>query len=164
MKHPSLKNLQDYFENELDTKHATAIKEHTDECQRCSLILSEIAKVDVLFSKAIKGNVSPEVKSQTLKRASTLLKQRRAKTSQRKESSRLRKEKLDQAQEAFINWHLEALRELKIPALQAASLSLFLVVLTKLSTTQNLVIEDKLIDDSVQVIYSEGEGEYNEVN
>ena len=37
----------DYFENEIDS---SKLREHLDQCEKCSQVVTEMAKVDVLFS------------------------------------------------------------------------------------------------------------------
>ena len=56
-----------------------------------------------------------------------------------------------------------ALAELKIPVLQTAAISLFLVVLTKVATTETYIEYKQIISDDVQVISSELLGEDNEI-
>ena len=73
MKHPSFKDLQDYFEAELESRE---ISMHIEHCNRCSKIMSEMAKVDILVSK-LKKDKEYSKKEELFRDAAKLLSKRR---------------------------------------------------------------------------------------
>lgn len=162
MKHPSFKELQDYFECESPDDLSIRVKNHTENCDKCSHVLSEMAKVDVLFSKQEQIQVPVEVKDEVLSKAKYLLKQKRNSIQLSTDKKEKRKEKISEAISVLESLKQGALAEFKIPALQTAAISLFLIVLTKVATTETYIEYNQVISDDVQVISSELLGEDNE--
>lgn len=162
MKHPTLKQLQDYFENEISEQVSESLRAHLEECDKCSNILSEMAKVDVIFSKPIDLEVPRSIKNTVFANASVLLKTKRDKVDLKQAKKDKRKEQLVKTLDILKELKEGALSELKIPALQTAAISLFLVLLTKVATTETYIDNSQIINDDVRVINSEYLGDDNE--
>lgn len=155
MKHPSIKVLQDYFENEAESKTVDSLSNHIKNCNKCSLILSEIAKLDIIFAKSEVKDVPLDLKEKTMSKANLVLKRRRE----------LLKEKSLKAQtKQSRRERVSAFVDLKMPALQASALLLFIVVFTEVSRTEVITINEKVINNEFKVFYSDLEGEINEDN
>lgn len=163
MKHPSFKQLQDYFESEETGSFDFAIQRHMEQCDQCTKILEQMAKVDILFSKAEQMSLSQGVEDKIFSAASRLLEEKRQKIDVKNNQKLKRKERIDTAIKSFDDFKKNALSELKIPALQTAALSAFLILLTKYATTQTVIKNYKVISDDVQVITSELSGEEDEI-
>jgi hypothetical protein len=163
MKHPSLKQLQDYFENEESSFNDEQMKSHLDSCDKCSAILSEMAKVDILISKSSRSVVvSEEVKINTLSNANALLAQIRQSKASKVEKKEKRIEKVNSVITDINELRKNALNELKFPALQAAAAMLVLGVVTEYARTSVEIEEYKILNDEVTVVYSELQGDKNE--
>lgn len=162
MKHPSLRQLQDYFENEVSEDFSTRIRKHLEECDRCSQILSEMAKVDIYFAKDKQFQIEPELKQEIFQNAKELLKYRKEKTDLKKQKRQVRKEQVSDFISKISEFREGAFSELKTPLLQTMAISLFLVIITKMGTTQTYIETKKIIKDDVEVIHSELLGEENE--
>lgn len=163
MKHPSFKELQDYFECESSDDLSSRIKKHIETCDKCSQVLSEMAKVDVLFSKQDEVEVSSEVKEVIFSKAHLMLKKKRDSIQANVNKKEKRKEKVTEAISILESLKEGALAEFKMPALQTAAIGLFLVVLTKVATTETYIEYNQIISDDVQVVSSELLGEDNEI-
>jgi hypothetical protein len=159
MNHPSLKDLQDYFEAEVNSTH---IKLHLDSCERCSLIIGQMAKVDILFSKSAKIEVSKPVKEKVFANALLLLKEKREKIDLRLEKKNLRAQQREDILKKIAKLRRDALSELQMPIMQSAALAMLLIVFTKLSTTHTEIEHYKIIENDTAVIYSELQGDNNE--
>lgn len=155
MKHPSFKILQDYFENETNSDK---LRIHLHNCQKCSVVLSEMAKVDVLFSKANEIKVRGEVKKATFSAASVLLKELRDKKEIKSAKQENRKDKIENLVRFVRDWKEDALGELKLPALQVGSMAIMLFVITKVATTSVEVEHYQIINNDIEVTYSELQG------
>ena len=165
MKHPSLKQLQDYFENEKSNFNDDQMKSHLDSCNKCSSILSEMAKVDILISKSNRSiEVSKEVKVSTFNSANALLAQMRQSKASKVEKKEKRVEKVNSVITDINELRKNALNELKLPVLQAAAAMLVLGIVTEYSRTSIEIKENKIFNDEVTVVYSELQGENNEDN
>ena len=79
MKHPKLSTLQDYFENELNEVQSGLVKGHLLDCDQCTGILSQMAKVDTSVRKTTKTVISDELKSRIFSDAKVLLEAKRKK-------------------------------------------------------------------------------------
>lgn len=163
MKHPSYKILQDYFECETSEEVSSKIKTHIEICDKCSLVLSEMAKIDVLFSTQEQEQVRVKIKDEVFTKAQLLLKQKRDSLQVSSDKKERRKEKMSEAISILESLKQGALAEFKVPALQTAAISLFLIVLTKVATTETYIEHNQVISDDVQVISSELLGEDNEI-
>ncbi len=163
MKHPNYKILQDYFESESSEEVSSKIKSHIENCDKCSLVLAEIAKVDVLFSAQEQEQVRVKIKDEVFTKAQLLLMQKRDSLQVSSDKKERRKEKVSEAISILESLKQGAFAEFKIPVLQTAAISLFLVVLTKVATTETYIEYKQIISDDVQVISSELLGEDNEI-
>jgi len=163
--HPSLKQLQDFFENEKSNFDNDQLKKHLSSCDKCSVILSEMAKVDILFSKTKETvEVTELVKNETLSKANTLLSQIRSAKNEKVERKEKRIEKVTNVITDINEIRRNALNELKLPVLQAAAAMLVLGVVTEYSRTSIETEEYKILNDEVTVVYSELQGDMNEDN
>jgi hypothetical protein len=163
--HPNLKQLQDYFENEKSNFDNDQLKKHLGECDKCSLVLSEMAKVDILFSKTkATVEVTELVKNETLSKANTLIAQIRIAKNEKIERKEKRIEKVTSVITDINEIRRNALSELKLPALQAAAAMLVLGIVTEYARTSTEVENYKIFNDEVTVVYSELQGENNEDN
>ena len=163
MKHPSLKQLQDYFEHESSDFSEDMMRQHIEDCQQCSLVLAQMAKVDILFSKSEAITVSEETKEKVFSQASELLALKKNQIKAKQEQADIRKEKIQDTLQSIRELKESALSELKIPALQTVAISTFLIVLTKFATTHTTTENYQIINDDVQVISSELSGEEDEI-
>ena len=163
MKHPSFKLLQDYSENECSEQISKKVRLHLSECDKCSDVLSEMAKVDVFFSKHVVVETPEYLKAQVFSKAQVLLEQKREILHSKELKKEKRKEQVTEAISLLESLKNGALSEFKIPAMQTAAISLFLIVLTKVATTETYIEYNQLINDDVQVINSELLGDENEV-
>jgi hypothetical protein len=159
MNHPSLKNLQDYFEAEVNS---LKIKSHLDSCDRCSLIVGQMAKVDILFSKTNEVIVSESVKTEIFSKASFLLKQKREQVELDVVKKNMRVQKKEEILKRISMLRSNALAELQMPILQSAALMVLLVVFTKVSTTHREIEHYKIIENDTAVFYSELQGDEDE--
>ena len=165
MMHPSLKQLQDYFENEKSNFNDNEMNSHLEACDKCSGVLSEMAKVDILVSKsAVRVDVSKEVKTNTLNSASELLAQMRTAKASKVEKKEKRVEKVNSVITDINELRKNALSELKLPVLQATAAMLVLGIVTEYSRTSTKIEENKIFNDEVTVVYSELQGENDEDN
>jgi hypothetical protein len=166
MKHPGLNVLQDYFEAETESLQ---IKSHLEECDRCSRIISEMAKVDIYFSRDKSTEVSSEVKEKVFTNASKLLIARRKTITAGLEKKRSRQEKSERVLQKISKLRSDALSELKLPIMQSAALAMAILVFTKVSTTHTKTEYYNIIDNDIQVLDAEAQkddviGEDNEIN
>lgn len=163
MRHPSLKELQDYFENETSEKASQKVRRHLEECNKCSKVMSEMAKVDILFAKSEGVEAPAHLQQEVMAKASELLASRRAIKELKSVKQEKRKQQLSKTIKALQELKEGALSELKIPVLQTAAISLFLIVLTKVATTETYIEYNQVISDDVQVVHSELLGDENEI-
>ena len=160
--HPSLKTLQDYFSGEAEVEKLPRLKKHLAECDECSKILSEMAKVDILFSHSKKVLVSKKTKTEIMKKADmffTEIEQTKAATLAKKEKQ---KEQVDLMVRFLREWREGALSELKMPIMQATSLAILVVVATQMARTTTMIENYKIVNDEVEITYSELEGDLDE--
>ena len=157
MKHPSMKVLQDYFEAEINSKQ---LIQHVNECERCSLILSEMAKVDVLYQRTDKIEISLKTRESVFDNAKSLLNERKSKT----ESKSKRKEVQLNTIESIKNFHQGLLNEFAPLLIQSTAAVILIFLYTKISTTQTEIIKYQIIDNNVHEVYSDYQGDQNENN
>lgn len=154
MKHPTFKAIQDYFEGESSDK-SQKLSEHFKSCDRCSTVLAQMAKVDILFSKQEMSRPSATIKNETFLKASELLKLKRNKREHKHDYSKRFKEITynihELLSETLITW--------RSPLIQVGSLCIIMIVFTKISTEKTYIKKYKLIQDEPQIIYSEYAGE-----
>lgn len=164
MKHPSLVILQDYFEGELSNSKERLLQLHLEQCDRCSMVLSEMAKVDILFSKKEKIVVSQELKEKVFSDVFALLDKKieNKETKLNKKEERIAKVKtLSTELKGLLDF---GIRELSNPLVQAASLVLILGLVTEIARTQTETKQINIIDNHVNVVYSELQGDQNEMD
>lgn len=164
MKHPSLHDLQDYFEGESTPKLESKIHQHLDECDRCSLILSEMAKVDILFSKHKKIEVTKKTKEAIFNEAFNLLDKKKEKIEFKSSLKEKRKDKVRDFSKKIEELLEFGFRELSNPIVHAASLALILGVVTEVARTETETKDINIIENHISVVYSELQGDNNEMD
>ncbi len=151
MKHPSFKDLQDYFEAELESRE---ISMHMENCNRCSEIMSEMAKVDILVSK-LKKDEEYSKKEKLFRDASKLLSQRREdieKSTAKLNKKNQRKLKINLMVSELSYLTADQLRRFLF---QFASICLFLFFIFRVSIHKKQISKHNLINNNVEVFYSE---------
>ncbi len=151
MKHPKLSTLQDYFENELNEVQSGLVKGHLLDCDQCTGLLSQMAKVDTSAKKTTKTVISDELKNRIFSDAKVLLEAKRKKIAMAENNSKATEEWF-QGMGALVQ---NAISELKVPAFQLASLSLLIGYIVTVNQVEK-VIEQKPLSEEV-VIYTHGE-------
>lgn len=161
MIHPSLKHIQDYFENEI--KHdedVQRVQKHLDSCDRCSLILSEMAKVDILVAKNNSKRPSASIKLDTLNSGFAILAKKRAQA----DLDQKRKDRAYEALKGLQNLKQQAMKELTIPLLQTAVICIILTTFVSISSESSYTEKYEIIPNEVGVFTSDYIGENNEAN
>lgn len=151
MKHPKLSTLQDYFENELNEVQSGLVKGHLLDCDQCTGILSQMAKVDTSAKKTTKTIISDELKSRIFSDAKIYLEGKRKKIEMAENDSKA-------AEEWFRGMGAlaqNAIFEFKVPAFQLASLSILIGYIVTVNQVEK-VIERKPLSEEV-VVYTHGE-------
>ncbi len=159
MKHPSFKQLQDYFEAETNSER---IQEHLEECNRCSEIVGQMAKVDIIFSKSSKVEVSETIKKKIFHDASSLLRQRRELIQKNVNKKISRAELRTSILKKIKELRDDALSELHLPIFQSAALTVLLIIITKVATTSTEIEYYEIIENDMTVVYSELEENIDE--
>lgn len=139
MKHPELEILQDYFENALSEKLEARVKAHVEECDHCTGILSDFVFIETRVKAIPLPKVSQVIEARILREGAELLKQKR------------------EYQSFVTDWKVNIFPEIKIPALQLASVSLMLatfIAIEKVQSTEEIILEPL----SSEVKVYEGEG------
>jgi hypothetical protein len=155
MKHPKVYTLQEYFENHTDTQLSGKIKNHLSECDRCSLIVSEMAKIDILFAKTHSESLPINKKEILLNKAQTLLAQKRSSIdlqAKKRDELRIRKEKI---LDRVSDYQVSLFGEMKRPILQTTALLIVCAVFTEFSRSSLVTINNKIINSDVRIFYSE---------
>ncbi len=164
MKHPKLSTLQDYFENELNSVQSEILKNHLMDCNQCTLVLSQMAKVDVRFKMNTQEPISNAAKDKIFANAKVLLEMKRKKIADAQDKSK-----------QFEEWHrgmkdliLNSFKEFKVPAFQLASLTLLLGYIVSVNQTIKIFKEKPLAEDVVVYFHDDNdlpnEGELNETD
>jgi len=151
MKHPKLSTLQDYFENELNEVQSGLVKGHLLDCDECTMMLSQMAKVDTCLKKTAKSVVSDALKSRIFSDAKVLLEAKRKKIEVAENYSKATEEWF-QSMGALVQ---NAISELKVPVFQLASLSILIGYIVTVNQVEK-VIEKKPLSEEV-VVYTHGE-------
>jgi hypothetical protein len=162
MKHPSIKSIQDYFENETDSSNSNSISKHIKQCEKCSLVLAEMAKLDILFSQVKEVETPSKLKAETISKASLVLQKRRQAHKVEKIERALKEERNEKVVTFVKNYKRTLFQDLKLPALQASALFILMGVLTEISRTEIITSEDKIINNDFKVFYTDLEGDKNE--
>lgn len=151
MKHPSFKDLQDYFEAELESRE---ISMHMENCNRCSEIMSEMAKVDILIGK-LKKDKEYSKKEELFRDASKLLSKRRENFE--KSTAKLNKKNQRKLKINLMVSELSSLTtgQLKSLVFQFATISLILFFMFRFSIHRKQISKHNLINNNVEVFYSE---------
>jgi hypothetical protein len=155
MKHPKVHTLQEYFENHTDTQMSEKIKTHLSECDRCSLIVSEMAKIDIIFAKTQSESLALNKKEILLRKAKTLLAQKRSNIelqAKKEDQLRIKKEKI---LGRVSDYKVSLFGEMKRPILQTAVLLIVCAAFTEFSRTSLVTINKKTISGDVRIFYSE---------
>lgn len=145
MKHPKLSTLQDYFENELNSVQVTLVKEHLLDCNECTFMLSQMAKVDTRFKTINKMLVSDELKNRIFSDAKKILEEKREKIQTSENHVRVREEWLQHYGELFQS----AVSELKVPAFQLASVTILIGYIVASNQVDQTIVKKPLAEDIV---------------
>jgi DNA polymerase II small subunit/DNA polymerase delta subunit B len=161
-KHPTIKDLQDYFESETNNQKTKSLSNHVKGCDKCSLVLSEMAKIDILFSKEIEKEIPKALRETTISKAKLALQFKRQ-ALKAKEIDLIAKSERKEKVVTFVRDYKRTLfQDLKLPAIQASALFVLMGVLTEISRTEIITSDEKIINNEFKVFYSELEGEKNE--
>lgn len=139
MKHPQLEVLQDYFENALDAKLEEKVKAHVENCDHCTGILTDFVMIETQIKAIPDRRVSQNMEAKIFRNASELLKSKQ------------------QFKEHVRDWKENIFPEIRIPALQLASVSLMLatfIAVEKVQSTEEIVLEP--LSNEVKVYEGEG--------
>lgn len=154
MKHPRNEILQDYFENALNTYHEGLVKEHLLNCDQCTLILSQMTVIERKIKNDEAFKVSASVKDKILNSAKLKLEMKRTKvmlaetTIQKKEEKR--EERLKKLEDFVRQSKKSLLVEIKIPVIQACSISLLLLTVIAIEKAQTDEIRVHPINTQVE--------------
>lgn len=144
MKHPEAKILFDYFENSLPSELEARVRDHLETCDHCTQITFELAQIETGVREMPAPVVSAHAEKRLMLAAHALLEERRLELKKREESLI-----------SFIaEWKEKVMVELKVPALQASSLSLVAALIIAIEMGQ---VEEHLhqpIDNNVTEITS----------
>lgn len=154
MKHPTYKIIQDYFEGEISDENQKLIS-HFEDCNKCSIILAQMAKVDILLSRKAVSKPSVSVKQETFLAASKLLELRRKRVNR----SKVYSHKIKNLSEYLNNLSKDISLDWRNPFIQISTICILMVVVTKFSTERTYIKKYKLIQDEPQIIYSEFAGD-----
>lgn len=133
MKHPSNETLQDYFENAVDAKLEAKVKAHVEHCDQCTKILADFAVIETKVKSVPQQTVSQNTQARIFMEASELLKKKREYQAMKKDFAELARD-----------WRENIIPEIRIPALQLASVSLMLatfIAIEKVQSTEEIVLE-----------------------
>ena len=139
MKHPSFEVLQDYFENAVDAKLEARVKAHLEHCDQCTKVLADFAIIENKVKSVAEVQVSQNAQARIFLEAAELLKSRR------------------EFKAFAIDWKENIFPEIRIPALQLASVSLMLatfIAIEKVQSTEEIVLEP--LSNEVKVYEGEG--------
>lgn len=151
MKHPKLSMLQDYLENELNKIQSGLVKEHLLDCDQCTLILSQIAKVDTTIKSGARIPVSVQTKNRIFADAKNVLQEKRKKIETAQDSANLHKKLFQE----LLDFLRNMVNEFKAPVFQLASLTLVIGFIFSTAQTKQLIVNKPLSDDVV--VYTHGE-------
>ena len=149
MKHPHLSVLQDYFENELNAVQTSLLKEHLINCDVCTGILSQIAKVDTSVKSIAPQKVSPVIRAKIFVDAKQLLVQKRLALEEEIQVALNRVQARDEMVRATTNLWKEMLIELRLPALQLASVSIMVAVIIAANRDEQTTIHKPFPEDVI---------------
>lgn len=151
MKHPLSSTLQEYFENELNDYQSHLVRDHLLNCNSCTHVLSQMAKVDTHFKNSKKAEVSCGLKARILTEANVLLAEKREIYQLKTESQQAkiieRKEKIRKINDKWI----ELASELKVPMIQLASVTAMITFLLLSNRVERKIIYEPF-DDKVMVM------------
>ncbi|MBI2519052.1 MAG: hypothetical protein HYV97_01485 [Bdellovibrio sp.] len=151
MKHPRLSTLQDYFENEMNEIQIGLLKEHLLDCDQCTLILSQMAKVDNKVKSVSRIPISEQTKKRIFTEAKARLQAKRNKLDVDQHCARNREERMKELKDLLRN----ALSEFRAPALQVASLGTVIGFIVLAIQTEQPIVSKPLTEGVV--IYTHGE-------
>lgn len=126
MKHPELDLLQDYFENALDSKLEKKVKEHVENCDHCTDILTDFTFLETRVKATPAPKIPQVLEARILREGAELLKAKQM------------------FKEHAKDWRENIFPEIRIPALQLASVSLMLatfIAVEKVQSTEEIVLE-----------------------
>ena len=133
MNHPSLEVLQDYFENAVDTKLEARVKAHVEHCDQCTKILADFVVIETRVKSTTQPTISQNTQARIFLEAGELLKKKREYHAMKKDFAELAKD-----------WRENIIPEIRIPALQLASVSLMLatfIAIEKVQSTEEIIFE-----------------------
>jgi len=162
MKHPSLKDLQEYFENETGEARSIDLSAHLKTCDKCTFVLSQMAKVDILISKAKLKEVPETLSLRVKARALEALREKRSELKTSRIHAEYKKERKEKIRNFISDYKANLFDDLKLPVMQASALFILMGVLTEVSRTEIIANDEKLINNEFKVYYSELEGELSE--
>lgn len=146
MNHPSYEVLQDYFENAIDSELEKKVKQHLQSCDKCTQVLSQFSMIETKLHLQEGITVSLRTENLIFSDVRSLLLQKR--TQLQKDS-----ERNEMLSKFVAEWKESIFPELRIPAIQLASLSLVLTVLVSMEKSQGTYEETfKPISNDVTVI------------
>ncbi len=162
MNHPSIKDIQNYFESIEDKSKTTSLKKHIESCDKCTLILSQMAKIDILLNKDSEVEVSTKVQAETFFKASSLLKEKRLNLKKEKIQKEIKLENIQVIKNFLTNYTNSTLKNLKYPLAQASALLVLIAFLTEASRDKEIIQSEKILKNEFSVVYAESEGEISE--
>jgi hypothetical protein len=139
MKHPQLEILQDYFENALELKLEQRVKAHIENCDHCTNVLSDFVMIETRIKSIPAPTISQNMEAKILREAGQLLEQKR------------------EFRDHYKDWKEHIFPEIRIPALQLASVSIMLAIfiaVEKVQSTEEIILEP--LSNEVQVYQGEG--------
>lgn len=145
MKHPQNEVLQDYFEGLVSGEIERRLANHLEVCDRCSNILAEMAMVDQEIKKQQAPSLPAGLEKEIAFLASPFLQKRRERATLQKE----REEKVSALIESVKGLGGFLVHEAKLPAIQVATLSLLVAILTQAQRYEEETIHYQLIENDV---------------
>jgi len=158
MNHPQVSVLQDYFENELTTVQSTVVKEHLLNCDHCTSILAQMAKVDSSLKSIPQETVSLASKDRIFSDAKFLLSNKRAAIEAEARMAASRTHAREAAIRASYQLWKDTWEDIRVPALQLASVSMVVAVLIAANRDEQVTVH-KPFSEEVVVTTRTGESE-----
>lgn len=133
MKHPTIEVLQDYFENALVMNREKRVKDHVENCDFCTEILTDFVIIETRIKATPSPVVSQVTKARIYREAGELLKIRKEKRSARTDYAAIAKE-----------WRENIFPEIRVPVLQFCSVSIMLatfIAVEKIQSVEETIYE-----------------------
>ncbi len=151
MKHPQFSTLQDYFENELSDVQSRLLKEHLLDCNECSLILSQMAKVDTKFKSQNLRTVSSFTRERIFSDARRVLEEKKTKIHNAQKKAKVLEDWTQDMKDLIAT----AINDLRAPAFQLASVSAVIAFVIIANQSEQISINKPLSEEVV--VYTHGE-------